>query len=86
MVQFSTVLFIDNFPYGYRVTHEGHRYHFTPTSTPDSAPRPGITSYSQDGQWMVEGTADATLIDQIRKILVQDPASRPRQNVLSAAP
>jgi hypothetical protein len=78
MVLFSTVLFVDGNPVGYKVVkEERNRLLLDPAENPhrEIVP-PVIHARNEDGNWRVEGTHDRDLIDQVLEdISVQLPSN-----------
>ena len=66
MVLFSTVLFVNGNPVGYKVHEEKNRLILNPAENPnrDILP-PVLTAKNSHGQWHIEGTEDRNLIDQV---------------------
>lgn len=67
MVLFSTVLFIDGNPVGYKVTGEArNRLLLNPAENPSREIEPPvIQAKNEGGRWQIEGTRDRDLIDQV---------------------
>lgn len=84
MVLFSTVLFVDGNPVGYKVVEEGrNRLSLNPAENPSREIAPPVMyAQNEEGYWKVEGTQDRDLIDQVLEdISLQLPAA-----LQSAAP
>jgi len=67
MVLFSTVLFVEGNPVGYKVMEEErNRLSLNPAENPnrDIMP-PVIHAQNEGGRWQIEGTCDRDLIDQV---------------------
>ncbi|HET7899336.1 MAG TPA: hypothetical protein VFL47_16730 [Flavisolibacter sp.] len=78
MVLFSTVLFVEGNPVGYKVVEENsNRIALNPAENPSREVIPPVIHASQEnGRWTVEGTDDRDLIDQvIEDISMQLPRS-----------
>lgn len=75
---FSTVLFVDGSPVGYKVmAEERGRLLLNPAENPnrDIIP-PVIHAKNEGGYWRIEGTTDRDLIDQVLEdISMQLPSS-----------
>jgi hypothetical protein len=86
MYQFSTVLFVDGNPVGYKVSREQDRVVLNPAENPnrDILP-PAISARWQGDQWLVDGTTDRDLIAQVIEDVTLNEGKIP-QNSLSAAP
>jgi len=84
MVLFSTVLFVDGNPVGYKVVKETrNRLSLSPAENPHREIVPPIIHARQvDGCWKVEGTRDRDLIDQV----VEDLSIQLPTYLQSAAP
>lgn len=84
MVLFSTVLFVEGNPVGYKVLEEErNRLSLSPAENPNRAVvAPVIKARNENGFWRVEGTQDRDLIDQV----VEDLAMQLPAGALSAAP
>lgn len=84
MVLFSTVLFVEGNPVGYKVVKEDrNRLSLNPAENPSREIIPPIIHACQEnGSWKVEGTQDRDLIDQVLEDLSMQLPSSP----LSAAP
>lgn len=67
MVLFSTVLFVDGNPVGYKVMKEDKdRLALNPAENPDREIEPPIIHVlNEGGCWQVKGTRDRDLIDQV---------------------
>ena len=66
MLLFSTVLFVDGNPVGYKVHEEKNRLVLNPAENPNRDIQPPIMlAKNTGGQWHVEGTEDRNLIDQV---------------------
>jgi hypothetical protein len=85
MLLFSTVLFIDGNPVGYKVFEEENRLVLNPAENPNREIYPPVlAARNQSGKWFVEGTDNIDLIEQvIEDISLNDHL--PKQ-ILSAAP
>ena len=84
MVLFSTVLFIDGNPVGYKVMEEErNRLLLNPAENPsrEIAP-PVIHAKNEGGRWQIEGTRDRDLIDQV----LEDISLQLPSTLQSAAP
>lgn len=84
MVLFSTVLFVEGNPVGYKVTGEDqNRLSLKPAENPNREIVPPVLRAEKEGDyWRVEGTHDRDLIDQVQEDLsIQLPSI-----FLSAAP
>ena len=79
MVLFSTVLFVEGNPVGYRVMEVGrNRLSLNPAENPNREIIPPVMQVrNEGGAWKVEGTSDRDLIDQVLEdISMQLPTSR----------
>lgn len=67
MILFSTVLFVEGNPVGYKVIEEGqNRLSLNPAENPSrEVVAPVIHVKNEGGKWRVEGTQDRDLIDQV---------------------
>jgi hypothetical protein len=66
MLLFSTVLFVDGNPVGYKVYEEWNRLILNPAENPNRHIHPPILSARNlGGEWRVEGTQNRDLIDQV---------------------
>lgn len=66
MLVFSTVLFVDGNPVGYKVFEENNRIVLNPAENPNRHIQPPVLSVKNvHGQWLVEGTNNKDLIDQV---------------------
>lgn len=67
MVLFSTVLFVEGNPVGYKVMEEDrNRLSLNPAENPNREIIPPVLhAKNEDGSWHVEGTRDRDLIDQV---------------------
>ena len=64
----STVLFLNDHPVGYKVIERGCRYLFLPTRRNRLLfEAPAISAIKQDQHWIVEGTEDISLIQQVKE-------------------
>lgn len=83
---FSTVLFVNGNPVGYKVFRQDDRLLLNPAENPgrDILP-PSISARNQNGHWEVEGTNDRDLIDQVIEDVTLNEGRLPTA-VLSAAP
>lgn len=83
---FSTVLFVEGNPVGYRVYRENDRLVLNPAENPSRHVFPPSISARREGdQWLVDGTTDRDLIDQVIEDVRLNESNIP-QNDLSAAP
>lgn len=86
MRQFSTVLFVDGNPVGYTVSTENDRVMLNPAENPNRHILPPALSVRREGdQWLVDGTSDRDLIDQVIEDITLNEGKIP-QHSLSAAP
>lgn len=86
MRQFSTVLFVDGNPVGYTVSKENDRLLLNPAENPNRHIRPpAISARKEGGQWLVDGTSDRDLIDQVIEDITLSEGRIPHHS-LSAAP
>ena len=66
MMLFSTVLFVDGNPVGYKVHEEKNKLILNPAENPNRDIEPPVLSAkNRNGQWHIEGTEDRGLIDQV---------------------
>ena len=83
---FSTVLFVDGNPVGYKVFKEENRLFLNPAENPNRGiSAPAMRAHHEGGRWLIEGTTDRDLIDQV----IEDVSTTGHQlmrNELSAAP
>lgn len=86
MTAFSTVLFVDGNPVGYKVSSEinGHLV-LNPAENPEREIFPPVLhARNIEGKWQVEGTMNADLIEQVREdMLIKMEFSK---NLFTAAP
>jgi len=85
MLLFSTVLFVDGNPVGYKVFKEKNSIVLNPAENPNRHVLPPVlTVRKRDGKWLVEGTYNRDLIDQV----IEDVSLNDRlpRYELSAAP
>ncbi|HZH38328.1 MAG TPA: hypothetical protein VEX65_13690 [Flavisolibacter sp.] len=84
MVLFSTVLFVEGNPVGYKVREEDrNRLALNPAENPNREISPPVLQARKEaGAWKIEGTDDRDLIDQV----LEDLSIQLPQAVLSAAP
>ena len=84
---FSTVLFVDGNPVGYKVFQQDQALVLNPAENPARGIyAPPLRARNEQGQWRVEGTNDRNLIDQvIEDVTANDPGAF-RRLELSAAP
>ena len=85
MQKFSTVLFVDGQPVGYLVHEDEDRLVMSPAEAPDrQLLAPVIYVLEKDGQFVVEGTSNEELkqqvLDEVSNVLIIPNSS------LSAAP
>lgn len=86
MRQFSTVLFVEGNPVGYTVSKEQDRVVLNPAENPNRGIFPPALSARREGdRWMVDGTSDRDLIDQVIEDITLNEGKIPQIN-LSAAP
>lgn len=86
MRQFSTVLFVEGNPVGYTVSKEQDRVVLNPAENPNRGIFPPALSARREGDnWMVDGTSDRDLIDQVIEDITLNEGKLPQIN-LSAAP
>lgn len=66
MLLFSTVLFVDGNPVGYKVYEEQNRLVLNPAENPNRDIHPPVlAAKNKSGKWLVEGTENKDLIDQV---------------------
>ncbi len=66
MILFTTVLFVDGNPVGYKAVKKDDHISLNPAENPNREICPPIISArSEMGQWRVSGTWDQNLIDQV---------------------
>jgi hypothetical protein len=83
---FSTVLFVNGNPVGYKVFKQNDRLVLNPAESPGrEVLPPSISARHLDGYWLVEGTNDKDLIDQVIEDVTLNEGKLPT-TVLSAAP
>ena len=83
---FSTVLFVDGNPVGYKVFKQQDRLVLNPAENPNREVfPPSICARNEGGQWLVEGTSDRDLIDQVIEDVTLNEGRLP-VNDMSAAP
>jgi hypothetical protein len=86
MHQFSIVLFVDGNPVGYTVYQEQDRVVLNPSENPNrNIYPPTLSARRVADQWLVDGTTDRDLIDQVIEDMTLNEGKIP-QNSLSAAP
>lgn len=86
MRQFSTVLFVDGNPVGYTVSTEDDRVVLNPAENPNrQILPPALSARRQGDQWLVDGTTDRDLIDQVIEDITLNEGKIPHHS-LSAAP
>jgi hypothetical protein len=73
MLLFSTVLFVDGNPVGYKVYEEKDRIVLNPAENPNREVQPPVLSVARtNGQFQVKGTDDQNLIDQVVEDISQN--------------
>jgi hypothetical protein len=83
---FSTVLFVNGNPVGYKVFKQEGRLVLNPAENPTrEVYPPAIFARNENGQWFVEGTNDQDLIDQVIEDVTMNEGRLPT-STLSAAP
>jgi len=83
---FSTVLFVNGNPVGYKVYKQNDRLLLNPAENPNREVfPPAISARNEGGEWLVEGTNDRDLIDQVIEDVMLNEGRLPN-NDLSAAP
>lgn len=84
MVLFSTVLFVDGNPVGYKVMEEErNRLSLNPAENPNrEVLAPVIKAKKEGNNWRIEGTYDRDLIDQV----LEDISMQLPTTLQSAAP
>jgi hypothetical protein len=83
---FSTVLFVDGNPVGYKVYKQNDRLVLNPAENPNrEVLPPAISARNEGGEWLVEGTTDRDLIDQVIEDVTLNENRLPYHD-LSAAP
>lgn len=86
MQVFSTVLFVDGHPVGYRVVRGSEGLVLNPAENPSRiVVAPALSASFDEGTWSVKGTFDQNLIDQVLEDVRNNEGKIP-QSVLSAAP
>ncbi|RPD50566.1 MULTISPECIES: hypothetical protein [Chitinophagaceae] len=66
METFSTVLFVDQFPIGYRVQRSANRMELNPAENPSrSFIAPHLVAENRGGHWDVSGTENPEIIQQV---------------------
>jgi len=66
MLLFSTVLFVEGNPVGYKVYEEKNKLILNPAENPNrEIEAPVLYARAMSGQWLVEGTENKDLIDQV---------------------
>ncbi len=84
---FSTVLFVDGNPVGYKVFQQGQGLLLNPAENPSrEVHAPPMQARNEQGRWLVEGTNDRNLIDQVIEDVTANGQDCYRQPELSAAP
>jgi len=82
---FSTVLFVNGNPVGYKIEKQNNRILLSPAENPNRETAPRIEATERQGEWLVEGTTDRNLIEQV----IEDMANCNRfisRTPFSAAP
>lgn len=77
MILFSTVLFVEGNPVGYKVEEEGRNHlSLNPAENPNrEVVAPVMHVKNEGGNWRVEGTQDRDLMDQVLEdISIQLPS------------
>jgi hypothetical protein len=83
---FSTVLFVNGNPVGYKVFKQENRLVLNPAENPNrEVYPPAIYARNEGGQWFVEGTNDQDLIAQVIEDVTLNEGRLPTAT-LSAAP
>ena len=70
MIQFSTILYFNELPVGYDVCKEPSGFYFRPVIDTGSEESPMIMARLQDGKWLIEGTCDSELQQQVANVIV----------------
>ena len=84
---FSTVLFVDGNPVGYKVFQQDQRLLLNPAENPSrEVYAPPMQARNEQGNWLVEGTNDRNLIDQVIEDVTANGEGSFRQLELSVAP
>ena len=84
---FSTVLFVDGNPVGYKVFQQDQRLLLNPAENPSrEVYAPPMQARNEQGHWLVEGTNDRNLIDQVIEDVTANGPGSFRQLELSVAP
>ena len=66
METFSTVLFVDQAPVGYKVQRSPDRIELNPAENPSrSIQPPHLVAHNRGGRWEVAGTENQDLIQQV---------------------
>lgn len=89
MLLFSTVLFVEGNPVGYRVVRDKDRLVLNPAENPGRGIYPpAITARRRGKDWVVEGTTDRDLIAQVIEDVRLNEGNLPHNGLsgLSAAP
>ena len=85
METFSTVLFVDQAPVGYRVQRSLDRIEFNPAGNPSRLIQPPqLVAQHRGGRWEVAGTENPELVQQVLEEVAAQNVYAPAQ--LSAAP
>lgn len=83
---FSTVLFINGNPIGYKVFRQANRLVLNPAENPSrEVLPPSIYAHNESGHWVIEGTNDRDLIAQVIEDVSLNEGRLPTA-LLSAAP
>ncbi|ANE52477.1 hypothetical protein [Flavisolibacter tropicus] len=83
---FSTVLFVNGNPVGYKVFKQENRLVLNPAENPSrEILPPAISARNEGGEWLVEGTSDRDLIAQVIEDVTLNEGRLPTA-LLSAAP
>lgn len=84
---FSTVLFVDGNPVGYKVFQQEHGLLLNPAENPNrEVHAPPMRARNEHGHWLIEGTSDRNLIDQVIEDVTANGQDSSRQHELSVAP
>ena len=84
---FSTVLFVDGNPVGYKVFQQDQDLLLNPAENPNrEVYAPPLRVRNEHGHWLVEGTNDRNLIDQVIEDVTANTQGSFLQLELSVAP
>jgi hypothetical protein len=87
MNEFSTVLFVNGAPVGYKVSRNADLVLLNPAENPSrTVVAPHLSARQVNGSWEVEGTQNSDLISQVIQDVSRNGDFDRKRIVLSAAP